>query len=69
MGDVFRCRLVDSEQVICLNAAECADSAWVSPAELLSLGQIMDFKAVYSLLREAGYQIQLNAEARKKLND
>jgi 8-oxo-dGTP diphosphatase len=69
MGHVFRCRLVDHQQSICLNQAECVDSAWVKPEELLSLGQIMDFKVMYGLLLEAGYQVQLNSVACQRLNE
>lgn len=51
--------LADDEQPVSLKANECQAYRWVTPDELLSLGQIMELRRVVKALRALGHIIHL----------
>ncbi|MFN3200645.1 MAG: NUDIX hydrolase [Bradymonadia bacterium] len=54
----YQCH-VDGDQQVSLKANECQDHRWVAPADLLSLGHIMELRRVVLALRVLGFEIHL----------
>ncbi len=53
----FLCSLNNSRDDIRLRSEECIDSAWISPANLLTVGTIMDLRRILPTLELAGFEI------------
>ncbi len=53
----FLCRLVSERSQLKLRPRECIDARWIAPAELLSVGTVMDLRKVAPVLELAGLKI------------
>ena len=52
----FLCSLNNSRDDIRLRSEECIDFAWVAPADLLTIGTIMDLRRILPTLELAGFE-------------
>lgn len=55
--DYFLCEVMqNSGDDVVLQSEECADFRWLNSAEILSVGELMDLRAVCTAFRNAGLQ-------------
>lgn len=51
------CTLIDPPDALVLHAREASKARWLPPAQLLSLGTIMDLRQLVPALARAGYSV------------
>ena len=55
--DYFLCEICPNCGVVVLQPEECANARWLSPEEILTVGELMDLRAVCMAFQKAGLPV------------